>query len=135
MSDTPARAGGRRDLAYRLTWNAREPAAGANARCINLFTGPGGVPGANAIPGVTRYVIDFSGDVLAGLDRSSGVDAITDLPAQDVLLKVVGPVSGLDRVARHHGCAHQGLAQKDFRLFLKRGAAALSETLIATVKS
>jgi hypothetical protein len=87
---------------------------GANARCINLFTGPGGVPGANAIPGVTRYVIDFSGDVLAGLDRSSGVDAITDLPAQDVLLKVVGPVSGLDRVARHHGCAHQGAGPEGF---------------------
>lgn len=136
MSDTPAKAGGRRDLAYRLTWNAREPSAGANARCINLFTGPGGVPGANAIPGVTRYVIDFSGDVLAGLDRGSGVDAITDLPAQDVLLKVVGPVSGLDRVWRvTMDVRTKGLAQKDFRLFLKRGAAALSETLIATVKS
>jgi glucans biosynthesis protein len=67
---------------------------------------------------------------------AAAADAITDLPAQDVLLKVVGPVSGLDRVWRvTMDVRTKGLAQKDFRLFLKRGAAALSETLIATVKS
>jgi glucans biosynthesis protein len=136
MSDTPARAGERRDLAYRLTWNAREPGGNANARCINLFTGPGGVPGAYAIPGVTRYVIDFAGDVLAGLDRSSGVEAVTDLPAADVLLKVVGPVSGQDRRWRvTMDVRTKGLAQSEFRLFLKRGTGSLSETVIATVKT
>jgi glucans biosynthesis protein len=82
---------------------------------------------------VTRYVIDFSGDVLAGLD---GVEAVTDLPAQAVLLKAVRPVSGLDRVWRvTMDVRTKGLTQKDFRLFLKQGPSALSETLIATVKS
>jgi glucans biosynthesis protein len=42
----------------------------ANARCINVFSGPGGVPGAEAIAGATRYVFDFQGPSLAGLRRA-----------------------------------------------------------------
>lgn len=134
-SDTPTRAGQRRDLAYRLTWNAREPDAGNNARCVNLFTGPGGVPGNNAIPGVTRYIVDFAGDVLNGLDRNS-VEAATDLPAGNVLLKQLRPISGLDHRWRvTMDVRTKGLPHPEFRLFLKRGAAALSETVIATVKT
>ncbi len=72
LSDRPAKAGQRQDFAYRLTWTNRDLAANANARCIKVFAGPGGVPGGDPIPGATRYVLDFQGDALAGLTRSSG---------------------------------------------------------------
>ena len=136
MSDTAARAGVRRDLAYRLSWNAREPLSGSNARCINLFTGPGGVPGGNPIAGATRYIVDFAGEVLAGLTPQSGVEAITDLPPAAILMKAIRPVGGQEHRWRvTMDVKTRGLPHPEFRLFLKRGPGALSETVIVTVKS
>jgi glucans biosynthesis protein len=135
-SDVPTRAGERRDLAYRLSWNSHEPAASANARCINLFTGPGGVPGGNPIPDATRYILDFAGDVLAGLDAGSGVSAVTDLPAAAVLMQAIRPVGGQEHRWRVTlDVKNKAVPHPEFRLFLKRGPGALSETVIVTVKS
>jgi glucans biosynthesis protein len=135
LSDRPAKAGQRQDFAYRLTWTSRDLAANANARCIKVFAGPGGVPGGDPIPGATRYVIDFEGDALAGLNRGSGVSAELDLPAAAVLHKAVGPVAGRDRLWRVTlDIKTQGLAAREFRLFLKRGNGALSETVIKAIQ-
>lgn len=134
-SDAPARAGVRRDVAYRLSWNSHEPAAGNNARCINLFTGPGGVPGGNPIPGATRYILDFAGEVLAGLRPDSGVEAITDLPASALLMKAIRPVGGQEHRWRVTlDVKSKDLPHPEFRLFLKRGTGALSETVIVTAR-
>lgn len=135
LSDRPAKAGQRQDFAYRLTWTSRDLAANANARCIKVFAGPGGVPGGDPIPGATRYVIDFEGDALAGLNRGSGVSAELDLPAAAVLHKAVGPVAGRDRLWRVTlDIKTQGLAAREFRMFLKRGTGALSETVIKAIQ-
>lgn len=135
LSDRPAKAGQRQDFAYRLTWTSRDLAANANARCIKVFAGPGGVPGGDPIPGATRYVIDFEGDALAGLNRGSGVTAELDLPAAAVLHKAVGPVAGRDRLWRVTlDIKTEGLAAREFRLFLKRGNGALSETVIKAIQ-
>jgi glucans biosynthesis protein len=135
LSDRPAKAGQRQDFAYRLTWTSRDLAANANARCIKVFAGPGGVPGGDPIPGATRYVIDFEGDALSGLNRGSGVSAELDLPAAAVLHKAVGPVAGRDRLWRVTlDIKTQGLAAREFRLFLKRGNGALSETVIKAIQ-
>lgn len=135
LSDRPARAGERRDLAYRLTWTSKDPSANANARCVQHFSGPGGVPGADAIPGATRYVFDFEGDVLAGLDRNSGLAPQFDLPARAVLTRAYGPIAGRTNQWRVTiDVKTQGLEQRDFRVFLQRGGSALSETVIISVK-
>lgn len=135
LSDRPAKAGQRQDFAYRLTWTNRDLAANANARCIKVFAGPGGVPGGDPIPGATRYVLDFQGDALAGLTRSSGVTAELDLPPEAVLHKAVGPVAGRDKQWRVTlDIKTQGLAAREFRLFLKRGGGALSETVIKAIQ-
>jgi glucans biosynthesis protein len=124
LSDRPARAGERRDLAYRLTWTSKDPSANANARCVQHFSGPGGVPGADAIPGATRYVFDFEGDVLAGLDRNSGLSPQFDLPARAVLTRAYGPIAGRRNQWRVTiDVRTQGLEQRDFRVFLQRGVA------------
>ncbi|HZU65488.1 MAG TPA: glucan biosynthesis protein [Novosphingobium sp.] len=132
QADAPARAGGRRDLAYRLTWSGWAP-ADANACCVDVHQGPGGVPGAEPIAGATRYVFDFAGPVLAGISSAS---AITDLPKEAVLLSHVAPVAG--QPARWRvtlDVRTQGLAQADFRLFLAHGPQALSETVIQPVRA
>ncbi len=135
LSDTPAKAGQRRDLAYRLTWSSQEPAHGNNALCTAFRVGPGGVPGQDEIKGVTRYVFDFEGEVLAGLTRDSHVEAQTDIPAKAVLLMSVGPVGGQKNIWRvTMDVRHADLPHPEFRLFLKRAGGALSETVIATAK-
>lgn len=135
ISDAPARAGQRRDFAYRLSWAKDDPSADGAARCVNVFAGPGGVPGADPIAGVTRYVFDFRGGALPGLGRASGVSAITDLPPAAVLLANTLPVEGQPGLWRVTlDVRTQGLTQGEFRLFLKRGGDALSETVIKTVR-
>lgn len=135
VADKPARAGDRIDRAWRLTWTSRDLAANANARCVKIFVGPGGVPGGDPIKGATRYVFDFEGDALAGLDRGSGVSAEVDLDPKLVLHKAVGPIAGRDRQWRVTlDIRTDGLAARDFRLFLRRSGGALSETVIKSVR-
>lgn len=134
ISDRPARAGERRDFAYRLRWGQGDLVGDANAVCVNHFIGPGGVPGADPIAGATRYVFDFSGTSLRGLTRDSKVEAVTDLGAAMIMANVfpVEGQSGLWRVVMD--VRVEGLKQNEFRLFLRRAGGALSETVIKTVR-
>ncbi|CQR29292.1 Glucans biosynthesis protein D (fragment) [Thiomonas arsenitoxydans] len=135
VADEPARAGQRRDVAYRLTWTSADPSTDANAHCCNLLIGPAGQADTPPDPSTRKYVFDFRGDVLAGLDDASGVQALTNLPASAVM--------GL-RAHRLYGRKNSwrvvldlrltGLAQKEFRLFLRRGTQALSETVVVTLE-
>lgn len=134
--DEPAKAGGSRDVAYRLTWTSNDPSADAAARCVDLFEGPAGIPGAAAIEGGRKFVFDFVGPGLAGLDRSSGVEAATNLPAEALISAHAYPVVGQENRWRAMLDVRPGAtAQKEFRLYLKRGDAALSETVIKVLKS
>lgn len=129
--DRPAKAGQRRDFAYRLTWTSRDPSADDAARCVDMFTGPGGIPGAPPLDGVRKFVFDFAGPSLAGLDRESGVTAETDLPRGAVVSSVAYPIARSE--ARWRAMIDVRVKDMDrsqFRLFLKRGQAALSETVI-----
>ncbi|WP_018075769.1 glucan biosynthesis protein [Novosphingobium nitrogenifigens] len=135
IADAPARAGQRRDFAYRLVWTSRDPSADANAHCVDVFEGPGGVPGADPIAGATRYVFQFRGGGLAELDRRSGIEAVTDLPPASVLLNKAEPVGGQPGLWRVTlDVRTEGLKQSEFRLFLRRGQDAFSETVIKTVR-
>lgn len=133
--DEPARAGGSRELAYRLTWTSDDPSTGAAARCVDLFEGPAGIPGAPAVEGARKYVFDFAGAALAGLDRSSGVEVATNLPANAIIAANAYPiVGGQARWRAMLDLRLGGLRQSEFRLYLKRGDGALSETVIKVLK-
>jgi len=135
VADEPARAGQRRDVAYRLTWTSADPSTDANAHCCNLLIGPAGPADTPPDPATRKYVFDFRGDVLVGLGDASGVQALTNLP--------VSAVMGL-RAHRLYGRKNSwrvvldlrltGLAQKEFRVFLRRGTQALSETVVVTLE-
>lgn len=130
VSDQPARAGTRRDAAYRLRWSNTDPSADNNARCMAVYTGPGGVPGAAPIAGATRYVFDFRGEFGSGT-----IEAVTDLPAGAVLLNRALRLGGQsDTVRVTLDVRTQDLAPSEFRLFLRRGGDAVSETVIKTVR-
>jgi glucans biosynthesis protein len=60
---------------------------------------------------------------------------VTDLPAAALLLAHARPLGGRPGVWRVTlDVRTQGLAQGEFRLFLRRGGDALSETVIKTVR-
>ena len=134
--DQPARAGESRELAYRLLWTSDDPSADAAARCVDLFEGPAGIPGAPPIDAARKFVFDFAGSALAGLDRSSGVEVASNLPAPALIAANAYPVVG--QQARWRAMLDVRMAdlrQSEFRLYLKRGDAALSETVIKVLKS
>lgn len=139
--DRPARAGERRDFAYRLTWTSADPTRDGTARCIDMFDGPGGIPGAAPVAGVRKFVFDFSGPSLAGLDRASGVAVDTDLPAAAVVSSVAYPVAGASAAGSEArwrvmlDLRMNAVSRPEFRLFLKRGDAALSETVIRSIEA
>ena len=136
VADEPARAGQRRDLAYRLTWTSADPSTDANAHCSNVFLGPAGPTDTPPDPNTRKYVVDFHGDVLGGLDDSSGVQALTDLPAAAIMDLRAHRLHGRSKAWRVMlDMRLAGLAQKEFRLFLRRGAQALSETVVVTLEA
>ena len=124
----------RRDFAYRLTWTSEDPSAAATARLVDHFVGQAGIPGGHPVAGARKYVFDFAGPALAGLDRESGVAARTDLPDAAILAAAAYPVArseGIWRVMLDLRTA--ALPRPEFRLYLARGDAALSETVIRTL--
>ncbi|MEJ2409274.1 MAG: glucan biosynthesis protein [Novosphingobium sp.] len=134
ISDTPVRRGERRDVAYRLHWTSRDPSKGENARCVDMFEGPAGRPGEQQVAGARKYVFDFAGPVLAGLGRGAGIVAATDLPAGAVIASAAYPVAGMDARWRVMlDVRRQAPSQHEFRLYLRRGNAALSETVIKAI--
>jgi glucans biosynthesis protein len=61
------------DIAYRLRWIATEPLPQGLARVVDVWRGAGGRPGQPVDPRATKLVVDFAGNTLMGLGRSSGV--------------------------------------------------------------
>lgn len=135
-ADRPAKAGQRRDFAYRLIWTSKDPSADGTSRCVDVYDGPGGIPGSPPVAGTRKFVFDFAGPALVGLDRSSGVVPQTDLPKDAIASAVAYPV------ARSNGrwramidVRTKAITQPQFRLYLKRGDAALSETVIKAIET
>ncbi|MBB3953662.1 glucan biosynthesis protein [Novosphingobium sediminicola] len=131
VSDMPMRAGGYHEWRYRLHWISHDPSAGAGAHLVDQWSGAGGIPGAIGRQDTRKLVFDFEGDNLAGLDRSSGVEAVTNLPPAAVAAQAAYPVVGAARRWRVTiDIRPAALAQSEFRLFLRHKGAALSETII-----
>lgn len=133
--DRPGRAGDRIAIAYRLTWTSSDSSADGNARCLDIFAGASGIPGAPPRAGARKLVFDFGGTVLTELDRQSGVEAITNLPAPALLASAAYPVAGQQARWRVMlDILPEACPAPELRLFLCRGGAALSETVILPVQ-
>ncbi|WP_206244682.1 glucan biosynthesis protein [Novosphingobium terrae] len=131
LSDTPARAGGYHEWRYRLHWTSHDPSVGAGARLVDQWNGAGGMAGAAAQQDTRKLVFDFEGENLAGLDRSSGVEAVTNLPAAAVVAQAAYPVVGVEKRWRVTlDVRPAAITQPEFRLFLRRKGTALSETVV-----
>jgi glucans biosynthesis protein len=127
----PAKAGGRYTMDYRLHWIADEPAPTGIARTVDCWRGVAGRPGAEPIPNATRLVADFAGDGLKGLTRASGVEADVTLNHGKPLSVAAYPVVGMPgRWRMIVDIARASGEVIDLRACLRRGGAALTETLL-----
>lgn len=131
VSDAPAQAGQRRDFGYRLTWESNDPGADSNARCTDIVA----EPAADGKTGGARiYRIDFTGPSLSGLDRLSGVEAVTNLPTEAGMAPDAYPVPGTSATWRVDLAIRPGNPEPlELRLYLRRFGAALSETVIMDI--
>ena len=134
VANQPARRGSTVEKRYRLRWGMDEPGGMASARLIDHFVGPAGIPGAPPTAGAHKYVFDFKGDSLVGLSRQSGVTIDTNVPASAIIHSAVYPVVGQDRTWRVMlDLKDNALTMQEFRVSLRRGRDALSETVIQPV--
>lgn len=132
----PAKAGQAMTFDYTLTWSSRDPSTGiAAARAVSCWRGTAGRPGDTPTAGARKLVVDFIGAGLAGLDRSSGVTPQIDVGNGKMLASAAYPVVGQPnrwRVTADIAPARPGTLA-DVRLFLKRGATSLSETVLTQI--
>ena len=127
----PAKAGQRLQFDYRLRWTSQDPSADRGARVVDTRVGTAGRPGAAATAGARKLVVDYQGEGLVGLTRDSGVTADVAVSRGRALAQAAYPVAGQrDRWRVTVDVAPDDGATADVRLFLKRGAAALGETLL-----
>lgn len=132
---TPARPVARGDsmaVRYRLHWSAGEPIPAGVAQAMATWTGAGGRPGSPPSPGVTKYVVDFEGGRLAGLDRRSGVVPVVSASLGQPMDAVAYPVVGTHRWRLMFDIASPAGRELDLRAYLRLGEDALTETWIDT---
>lgn len=93
----PARRGAEMDYRYRLHWLDDEPFVPSVGRVTSTRMGSGGLPGEPPKPGVVKYVVEFEGDRLEGLDPHSEIEAEVGASAGSIETLEVHPLVGTGR--------------------------------------
>ena len=129
VPERPARAGEAFDFSYRLHWLADEPYPPSQiARAVATRTGRGGRPGQPRPHGVVKFVVDFEGGPLAGLDAEAEVKAVATTSAGEVMDAYAEPVPRTSRWRAQFDLMPAAGATADLRLYLRLGDDAASET-------
>jgi len=130
VPQAPARAGDAISLRYKLHWTDREPYPSPLATCVATRTGRGGMPGQPRTPGVTKFMVEFTGGPLAGLPFGALPEAALSAPRGRFSYVFTEAVP--DGVAGHWRAQFdytpEGSEPVDIRLYLKQGDQTLSET-------
>ncbi|MCC2975768.1 glucan biosynthesis protein [Sphingomonas sp. PL-96] len=129
------KAGQRLQFDYGLRWGSDDPTlTPAAAHVVDSWTGVAGRPGDTPTKGARKLVVDYEGEGLAGLDRSSGVSPAIEIVRGRLIASAAYPIVGQkNRWRVTADIAPEGNGPADVRLFLKRGERALSETLLFPV--
>ena len=129
--EAPPRAGSSYDLGYELRWIAAEPVNSGVAVVSDCWTGIAGRPGHAAVAGARKLVVDFAGQALDGLTRSSNVEPVVSVTHGRLLGAAAYPVEGTGQRWRLMAdVAIDGGGPAELRGYLRRGNGALTETLL-----
>jgi periplasmic glucans biosynthesis protein len=116
---------------YRLSWLDDIAFPASLGRATATWTGLGGRPGFKRPDGVRKYVIDWQGQVFAGLGRTDGVEQVITASRGTVTNAYTHPVvDQRERWRSFFDIEATGPDPVDIRAYLKRNGTALSETWI-----
>lgn len=116
-------------FAYRLHWGADAPVQPPLARCVATHTGLGGVVGQPRKVWSWRFVVDFSGGELAGLDPKAKVEPVITASRGRVELTSARPLASVKGYrATFDVVPPEGTEPVDLRLFLRSDGRPLTET-------
>ena len=131
VPEKPAQAGSRMDFAYRLSWMSDEPEPIHVARAINVFTGAGGRPGLDPVPGQRKLVVDFEGGPVGRLDPASGAQPFVEVTNGKLIEAHFRPiVAAKGRWRLTVDIARSESPVSDIRMFIQGADSALSETVL-----
>jgi glucans biosynthesis protein len=128
--DTPARPGEERLYAYRLDFGARAPMQSPLATVVATYTGIGGVIGQPRRHFAWRFVVDFTGGLLATLPREASVEPVITASRGEIEITSARPqfaIAGY-RAMFDLKPVDDGVEPIDLRLYLRLDGAALTET-------
>jgi glucans biosynthesis protein len=130
----PVKSGDVISARYRLNWAADAPASGDIGRIVATRLGRGGRPGVEPRPRAIKFVVDVEGAALAGLDRSSGVDAVVSASQGTIDTVAAYPVAGTKLWRMMFDLTAPVDQTVDLRAYLRRSGQALSETWLYQIR-
>ncbi|WP_193369110.1 glucan biosynthesis protein [Pelagibius marinus] len=129
VAQAAAKAGDSRHLTYRLHWLAEEPYPARDfARVTATRLGRGGQPGKPRPPGLTKFVVDFEGGRLPGLNGKSEPEPVVTASRGEVSRVFAEPVPGTKAWRAVFDLAVEGEEPVELRMYLALGKEPLSET-------
>ncbi|WP_420392276.1 glucan biosynthesis protein [Acuticoccus sp.] len=111
---------------YAIDWQERDPAPSSLGRAVATRRGDGGIPGQPAPSDRTKYVIDFEGGALAGIE--DGVELSVEARDGALFQPSVHAVVGTNRWRAIFDLSAEPQARVELRAFLHRRGDALTET-------
>ena len=123
---TQPAAGAELAFDYRLDWRARDPAPENLARVVATWRGQGGIPGQPRPEGVVKYVIDFEGGALHGIEE--GIELAVEARGGRIIRPSARPVVGRDRWRAIFDLDGAFEHPVELRVHLHRGGDVLTET-------
>ncbi len=132
VPETPARKGDSFVFAYDIEWRARDPENQNVAIVVATRQGQGGIPGDPIPEGVGKIVIDFEGEVLDGLDRQSGVEAVVEAN-NGTIVEPIGayPIVGTKQWRLAFDFRQSDAGPVSLRAYLRHQGKALTETWLS----
>ena len=125
----PAVAGEELVFAYRLHWVSEEPfPPTAVGRVVGTRIGRGGVPGQPRPAGRKKFVIDFQGGALGGLEQRFDIDVVVDASRGHVDGRYAIKVVGTSRWRGFFDLDVAGHDPVDLRCYLTVDGRVLTET-------
>jgi len=129
VPDQPVKAGSEWTFDYRLFWNALEPYPSESvAKVTHTRLGNGGVPGQPRPEGIKKFVIDFSGGPLEGLEKLDDVQPIVSTSAGEISNDYALQVVGTTNWRAFFDLKVDGNDPVNLRLYLQLGDKTLTET-------
>ena len=129
LPEQPVKAGSEWSFDYRLFWNADEPyPSEIVARATHTRLGNGGVPGQPRPEGVKKFVIDFEGGPLEGVEKLDEVEPIISASSGEISNDYALQVVGTKHWRAFFDLKVEGNDPVNLRLYLQLGDKTLTET-------